>query len=84
MEDEAGDDEKIIAVPSSKLTMRYNKIASYSDLPAISIKQIEHFFSHYKDLEDGKWVKIQKWGDATKASIFIEEAIARAQANAVE
>lgn len=81
MEDEAGGDEKIIAVPSSKLTMRYNKIAGYSDLPAISIKQIEHFFSHYKDLEDGKWVTIQKWGDATEACMFIEEAIARATAN---
>ena len=51
MEDEAGGDEKILAVPSSKLTQRYDKVKSYSDLPDITLQQIQHFFEHYKDLE---------------------------------
>lgn len=80
MEDEAGGDEKIVAVPSSKLTMRYDKISNYSDLPAISLKQIEHFFSHYKDLEPGKWAKIDHWGDAAEAHQLINQAIDRAKA----
>jgi inorganic pyrophosphatase len=54
MEDEAGGDEKIIAVPSQHLTQRYAHIRSYRDLPSISCRQIEHFFLHYKDLEFGK------------------------------
>ena len=52
MQDEAGVDEKIIAVPVSRLTRRYEKVHNYTDLPEITIKQIEHFFAHYKDLED--------------------------------
>ena len=63
MEDEAGGDEKIIAVPSTKLTRRYEKVQNYSDLPEITLQQIEHFFSHYKDLEKGKWVEF--WDGAT-------------------
>jgi len=58
MEDDGGGDEKIIAVPSNKLTRRYEKIQNYYDLPEIAVKQIEHFFAHYKDLEPGKWVTI--------------------------
>ena len=54
MEDEAGGDEKIIAVPSSKLTQRYDKVRNYSDLPDITLQQIQHFFEHYKDLETGQ------------------------------
>ena len=80
MEDEAGGDEKIIAVPSTKLTRRYEKVQNYSDLPEITLQQIEHFFSHYKDLEKGKWVRVLGWGDAEKAFQIIEEAIARANA----
>jgi len=80
MQDEGGGDEKVLAVPSSKLTRRYDKIASYSDLPAISLEQIEHFFAHYKDLEPGKWVKIDHWGDKEEAQKLISEAIARAKA----
>ena len=64
MEDEAGGDEKIIAVPSSKLTQRYDKVRTYSDLPEITLQQIQHFFEHYKDLEPGKWVKVMRWGGA--------------------
>src|ERR1700760_3948404 len=54
MEDEAGADEKLLAVPSSKLTQRYDNVQNYSDMPAITLKQIEHFFESYKDLEPGK------------------------------
>ena len=67
MEDEAGGDEKLIAVPSAKLTQRYDNVNNYTDLPQITLAQIEHFFSHYKDLEPGKWVKIVRWGDAAEA-----------------
>lgn len=77
MEDESGGDEKILAVPSSKLTKRYDKVKSYSDLPEITIEQIRHFFEHYKDLEPGKWVKVVKWGDETEAQKLIVEAIER-------
>ena len=79
MEDEAGMDEKIIAIPTSKLTLRYDDVLEVKDLPEITLKQISHFFEHYKDLEDDKWVKIQGWGDAAKAREMIEEAIVRAK-----
>ena len=79
MEDEAGGDEKIIAVPSSKLTKRYSKVQSYNDLPEITLQQIQHFFEHYKDLEAGKWVKVLRWGDPADAFRLIEEGIARAR-----
>ena len=80
MEDEAGGDEKLLAVPSTKLTKRYDKIKNYTDLPEITLKQIEHFFQHYKDLEPGKWVKIVRWGDAAEARKMILEGVARAKA----
>src|SRR6478609_4240001 len=79
MEDEAGGDEKIIAVPSSKLTQRYDKVKDFSDLPDITLQQIQHFFEHYKDLEPGKWVKVLRWGDANDAHKLILEGIARAK-----
>jgi inorganic pyrophosphatase len=80
MEDEAGGDEKLIAVPSSRLTQRYDHVADYTDLPAITLAQIEHFFSHYKDLEPGKWVKIVRWGHADEARKMVLEGIERAKA----
>ena len=80
MEDEAGGDEKLIAVPSSKLTKRYENVQNYTDLPQITLDQIEHFFAHYKDLEPGKWVKIVRWGDAAEAKQMIVDGIARAKA----
>ena len=79
MEDEAGGDEKIIAVPSSKLTQRYDKVRNYNDLPDITLQQIQHFFEHYKDLEPGKWVKVLRWGSPEDAHRLIEEGIARAK-----
>ncbi|MGL4729261.1 MAG: inorganic diphosphatase [Bosea sp. (in: a-proteobacteria)] len=80
MEDEAGGDEKIIAVPAPKLTKRYENTHNYTDLPSITLDQIKHFFEHYKDLEPGKWVKCKGWGDSTHAKRLINEAIARAKA----
>jgi inorganic pyrophosphatase len=82
MEDDAGQDEKILAVPSSKLTQRYDRVLTYTDLPEITLKQIEHFFTHYKDLEPNKWAKIIRWGDAEEAHKLIVEAIERAKSKA--
>ena len=79
MEDEAGLDEKIIAVPSARLTKRYDSIKSYSDLPEISIQQVKHFFEHYKDLENEKWVKVTHWGGVEDAHRLILECCARAE-----
>jgi inorganic pyrophosphatase len=79
MEDDGGGDEKILAVPSTKLTRRYESVSDYTDLPEITRSQIKHFFEHYKDLEPNKWVKIQRWGDAAEAKRLIEEAIERAK-----
>ena len=80
MEDNAGIDEKIVAVPSSHISARFDGIANYTDLPDITAQQIEHFFAHYKDLEPGKWVKIKRWGDAAEAKQMIVDGIARAKA----
>jgi inorganic pyrophosphatase len=80
MQDEHGGDEKLIAVPTSKLTPRYDKVQNYTDLPQITVEQVEHFFSHYKDLEPGKWVKILRWGDAAEGRSLVMEGLARAKA----
>jgi inorganic pyrophosphatase len=79
MEDNAGMDEKIVAVPSSHLTQRYDGCQDVDDLPPITIKQIEHFFAHYKDLEPNKWVKIIRWGKAAEAHALIEKGVAHAR-----
>ena len=80
MEDESGGDEKIIAVPSNKLTKRYEKVNNYTDLPQITLDQIQHFFEHYKDLEPQKWVKVVRWGDAAEARDLILKGIEKAKA----
>jgi len=77
MTDEAGQDEKVVAVPSTKTTLRYQNVQDYTDLPEITLKQIEHFFEHYKDLEGSKWVKIDRWGDRKEAEALILESIRR-------
>ena len=77
MEDEAGGDEKILAVPIRKLTAFYETVENYTDLPAIQVAQIEHFFAHYKDLEPNKWVKVVGWRDADVARRMVMEAIAK-------
>ena len=79
MEDDGGGDEKLLAVPSSKLTQRYDNVKTTTDLPEITLKQIEHFFAHYKDLEPNKWVKIKGWGDVKMAEKMIVEAVERAK-----
>jgi inorganic pyrophosphatase len=78
MTDDAGGDEKILAVPVPKLTKRYEHVKNYTDLPKITLEQVQHFFEHYKDLEPGKWVKMNGWGDAVEAKRLIREAIERA------
>ncbi len=79
MADEKGKDEKIVAVPTSKISRRWEKVHDFSDLPEITRDQINHFFEHYKDLEHGKWVKVENWGDAARAKQMITEAIERAK-----
>ena len=79
MEDEAGGDEKILAVPVDKLHPFYSKVKSYKDLPEILCEQIAHFFQHYKDLEKGKWVKIVKWVGPEEAAALIIEGIENAK-----
>ena len=83
MIDDAGGDEKILAVPVPKLTKRYEHVMNYTDLPKITLEQVQHFFEHYKDLEPGKWVKMNGWGDAEEAKRLIREAIARAMASPI-
>jgi len=83
MEDEAGLDEKILAVPHPKLHPFYDNVQTYLDLPQVLLQQIEHFFVHYKDLEPGKWAKMRGWGGPEKAMEVIEESIRRAEAKGV-
>ena len=75
MEDDGGKDEKVIAVPHSKLTSHYDHIKTYTDLPQNLRDQIKHFFEHYKDLEPGKWVKIDDWAGPEKAKEMIQISI---------
>ena len=72
MEDEAGEDAKLLAVPVDKLTPMYRNVKTPADLPQILLDQISHFFEHYKDLEPGKFVKVRGWqdGEAAKAEIM--------------
>jgi len=79
MKDEGGQDEKLVAVPVSKLTPLYDDIQETTDLPRILLEQIKHFFEHYKDLEPGKWVKVEGWGDAEKARTAIMSGVKRYQ-----
>lgn len=75
MEDDGGMDEKIIAVPITKLNPTYAEVNSCDDLPKHLSEQIQHFFEHYKDLEPNKWVKIMGWGDAAEAKSLISAAV---------
>ncbi len=79
MEDDGGVDEKIVAVPHDKMYPAWSNITEYTQLPKIQIDQITHFFTHYKDLEPGKWAKITGWGDAATAKKLIVEGLARAK-----
>lgn len=77
MLDEEGRDEKILAVPIDKLHPFYKDVSSYKQLPAILLDQIVHFFTHYKDLEPGKWVELENWYDADEASNYLNKTIGR-------
>ena len=77
MEDESGQDEKILAVPVNKLHPFYEDVSSYKDLHHILIEQIEHFFTHYKDLEKGKWVKVKHWCGPEEAADLIRQGMER-------
>ena len=79
MTDDGGGDAKVIAVPAKD--PRWDWIQDLADLPEFTVKSIEHFFEHYKDLEPGKWVKVDNWGDAARAKEMIVEAIERAKAS---
>lgn len=78
MTDDGGPDEKILAVPHPKLTSYYDKIATYHDLPQTLIDKIGHFFEHYKDLEQGKWTRIDGWFGIEKARELIQQSVERA------
>jgi len=78
MTDENGHDEKILAVPVDELHPYYTGVRSYHDLPSILCDQIAHFFSHYKDLETGKWVHVERWAEPDEAAALITAAITRA------
>ena len=77
MEDNAGRDEKVIAVPSPHITRRYEKVTDYTHLPEITLQQVQHFFEHYKDLEPGKWVRLGGWHGAADARQLILDSIER-------
>lgn len=79
MEDEAGRDEKILAVPTSKISAFYNNIKTVHDLPAIKLEQISHFFTHYKDLEKNKWVRVIGWEGLETALKVLQESIDNAK-----
>ena len=80
MKDEAGSDEKIVAVPVSKVFPAYDNVQDVNDLPEFTRDRIQHFFEHYKDLEKGKWVKVEGWVDAEAARAEILSAIERFKA----
>jgi inorganic pyrophosphatase len=80
MTDESGEDAKVLAVPVDKLSTLYRGINEYTQVSEPLLKQIEHFFEHYKDLEPNKWVKIQGWADSTAAKKEITDSVARYEA----
>ena len=79
LEDEHGGDEKLVCVPVDSTFPYYTAVNEKDDLPQIVFDQIEHFFTHYKDLEKEKWVRIGTWGGASEAKQVVVEAIERAK-----
>ncbi|HEX5183072.1 MAG TPA: inorganic diphosphatase [Allosphingosinicella sp.] len=79
LEDEAGMDEKLLTVPVDSTFPYYENVGEHTDLPTILMQQIEHFFTHYKDLEPTKWVRVGRWGNAEEARKVVTDAIARAR-----
>ncbi len=80
MTDESGEDAKVLAVPKDKLSTLYRGITEYTEVSDPLLKQIEHFFAHYKDLEPNKWVKIEGWADSAAAKKEITDSVARYEA----
>ena len=76
MDDESGGDAKVLAVPHDKLSQLYVDVKEYTDLPALLLEQIKHFFENYKDLEKGKWVKVKGWEGADAARAEITKSVA--------
>ena len=81
MEDESGLDEKIIAIPVSKVDISFDNIRNITDIADIVKDRIKHFFEHYKDLDKDKWVKVLEWGDIEEAKKLIEEGVKRSLSN---
>ncbi|HHT0592774.1 TPA: inorganic diphosphatase [Legionella anisa] len=81
MTDESGVDAKILAVPTNKLTKIYESIKTHEDMPQHLLNSLEHFFSHYKDLEEGKWVKLNGWVGPDAAFEEIMSSVARFNSN---
>jgi len=79
LEDEAGGDEKILAVPAPKITPLYEKVNSWRDIPEIDLERLKHFFEHYKDLEPNKWTRVGNWRDPQIAHQMIMQAIESAE-----
>jgi inorganic pyrophosphatase len=79
LEDEAGGDEKLVCVPVDTTFPYYTDVGERHDLPSIVLAQIEHFFTHYKDLEEKKWVRIGSWGDADEARQIVLASIEAAK-----
>ncbi len=75
MADEAGDDAKVLALPIDKLCKTYRQIDTYRDLPEDLLNQISHFFEHYKDLDEGKWVRVDGWGGVDEAKQEILDSV---------
>ncbi|WP_218354289.1 inorganic diphosphatase [Alteromonas lipotrueiana] len=82
MTDESGKDAKVLAVPVDKLSTIYRDVQEITDVPELTKQQIEHFFTHYKDLEPGKWVKIDGWADAAAAKEEIVGSVKRFEQSA--
>ncbi len=83
LEDEVGGDEKLVTVPVDTTFPYYSRVDELADLPPIIMQQIEHFFTHYKDLETEKWVRVGRWGDAGEARRVVMDALELARAQAV-
>jgi inorganic pyrophosphatase len=75
MTDESGDDAKVLAVPIDKLCRIYRSAKDIDDMSPALLEQIAHFFEHYKDLDEGKWVRVEGWGNAEEAKKEIMDSM---------
>ncbi|MCB1865858.1 MAG: inorganic diphosphatase [Chromatiales bacterium] len=75
MTDESGDDAKVLALPIDKLCKTYRRVDSFRDMPEELLNQIAHFFEHYKDLDEGKWVRVGGWAGVEEAKQEILDSV---------